>query len=224
MSIFDRVNRIVKANIKWLLDKAESPEQELESKIKEMEEAFQEGRECAATYGATFRRMEREHQQLGDQQADLQVKAETAVKAGDDAMARKALEEKVKVAERMTNLAPGIDQGRKTYEQLRDSLIKLQGQLKDARLKLAELRSRKAAAEAHKAFGKHLNRASSTSADGVGFDRLEEQVLQAEAVVEIQEDIRGEIPSDVDLEARGRELQVEAQLRELKDRLGEEPE
>ena len=49
MSILDRMRRITKANINWLLDKVEPAEQELESKIKELEETVQEGRESAAS-------------------------------------------------------------------------------------------------------------------------------------------------------------------------------
>ena len=38
MSIFDRIRRITKSNLNWLLDMAEPAEQELEAKIKELEE------------------------------------------------------------------------------------------------------------------------------------------------------------------------------------------
>ncbi len=40
MSIFDRIRRITKANVNWLLDQAEPAEQELESKIKELEDTL----------------------------------------------------------------------------------------------------------------------------------------------------------------------------------------
>ena len=43
MSIFDRIRRIVKANMNLLLDKVEVAEQELDSKIKELEEIIHEG-------------------------------------------------------------------------------------------------------------------------------------------------------------------------------------
>ena len=114
MSIFDRIQRVTKANINWLLDKIEPAEQELESRIKEIEETIIEGRESAATYGATFRRLEHELGQLQSRQADLTAKAETAIKAGKEPVARNALAEKVKLAERISQMSPGIEQGRKT--------------------------------------------------------------------------------------------------------------
>ena len=58
--------------------------------------------------------------------------------------------------------------------------------------------------------------------EGEAFERIEEQVLQAEAEVEIAEEIRGGAMAEMDLEQRARDLQVEAELRELKERLGKE--
>ncbi len=57
MSIFDRMRRITKANINWLLDKVEPPEKERGWKMKELEQTVLEGRESAASYGATFKRL-----------------------------------------------------------------------------------------------------------------------------------------------------------------------
>ncbi|MBN1817347.1 MAG: PspA/IM30 family protein [Sedimentisphaerales bacterium] len=219
MSILDRIRRIAKANISRLLDMAEPAEQELQAKIKELEEAILEGRESAATYGATFRRLETELDQLKQNQTECTKQAETALKAGNEKAARKALSEKVKFAERMAQMQPGIERGRKTYEMLRDNIIKLQEQLKAARLKLADLEARKRTAEAQLAFDKHLDRATSLNPEGVAFDRLEEQVLQNEAKVQIHQELRGDSLTEVELAQRSRELQVEAELEEMKERL-----
>lgn len=222
MSIFERIQRIARANINWLLDKAESPAQELEAKIQELEEAINEGREAGAVYGATFRRMERQAAAMKAESADWQAKAERAVAAGDDELARRSLSERVRLAERVARLEPGIEQGKKTYAQLRDNLVKLQDQLKSAKLKLAELRGRQRAAEAQKAFGKHLDRTVSATGEAVAFERMEDNVLQTEAEAETMAEIRGESMSDLDLEQRAREMQVDAELRAMKERLGKE--
>lgn len=220
MSVFDRIRRITKANINWLLDKVELPEQELESKIKELAEALQEGRESAAAYGATFRRLEHEHEQLERRQRELAKQAAVAVKAGDEAAARQALSEKVRLAERASQIQPGVENGRRTFEKLRDNLIRLQEQLKAARLKLEDLKARRRTAEAQKAFDQHLGQA--VGAGGVGFDRLEDEVLQTEAEVEIRQEMREDSLSDIELAQHSRELQVEAELQALKDELEQE--
>ena len=222
MSIFERVQRIAKANINWLLDKAEPAEQELAAKMKEIGEAILEGRESAATYGATFRRLETQMEQLTAQQADLTKQAENALKAGDEAAARKALGEKVKLAERIAQMKPGLDRGKQTYQMLRDNLVKLQEQLKAAKLKFEDLKARKRTAEAQKAFDKHFNRAVGMDPDGASFDRLEDDVLQSEAEVEINQELRGDSLTDIELAQKAREMQVEAELQELKEKLQED--
>jgi phage shock protein A len=219
MSILQRIQRIAKANINWLLDKVEVAEQELESKINELEDAIREGRESAASYGATFRRLENELEGLKREQDNLAAEAERALKGGDEQMARKALTDKIKLGERISQISPGIEQGKKTFEALGDNIIKLQEQLKAAKLKLADLKARKRAAEAQKAFEKHLDKTTAVGSSGVAFDRLEDEVMQAEAEVEIRQEIRGEGLSDAELAQRSRELQVEAELEAMKERL-----
>ncbi len=222
MSIFDRMRRITKANINWLLDKVEPPEQELESKIKELEETVLEGRESAASYGATFKRMQRELEQLKAQQADLKAEAERVLKAGDEGTARKALTEKVKLAERISQIRPGVEHGSKTYDILRDNIVKLQEQLKAAKLKLQDLRARKRVAEAQNAFEQQLGKTVAVGDEGVAFDRLEDEVLQTEAEVEIRQEIHSDALTDIQLAERSRDLQVEAELEAMKDFLEED--
>lgn len=219
MSIFDRIRRIAGANINWLLDKVEVPEQELEAKIKELGETIQEGRESAAVYGATFRRLEHEYEALKQRQQELTQRAEQALKAGDEPTARQALTEKVSIAERAAQIQPGLEKGRKTSEMLRDNLMRLQDQLKAARLKLADLKARKRTAEAQKAFDQHLTKTMGLGGENVAFDRLEDEVLQTEAEVEIRQEMHGDALSDVELAQRSRELQIEAELQAMKDQL-----
>ena len=222
MSILDRMRRITKANINWLLDKVEPPAKELESKIKELAETVQEGRESAASYGATFKRLQRELEQLELQQSDLRAKAERALKAGDEDTARKALTEKVKLAERISQIRPGVEHGSKTYDILRDNIVKLQEQLKAAKVKLQDLRARKRVAEAQNAFEQQLGKTVAVSGEATAFDRLEDDVLQAEAEVEIRQEIHSDAMTDVQLAERSRDLQVEAELEAMKDLLEED--
>ena len=219
MSIFDRIRRITKANVNWLLDQVEPAEQELEAKITELEETLLEGRESAASYGATYKRLENEMVQLQQQQDECFQKAETALKVGDDDAARAALQQKVQLAERIAQMTPGVEKGRKTFEMLRANLMKLQQQLKDAKLKLQDLRTRQRIADAQKAFDGHLQKATGTSPDGVAFDRLEDQVVQTEAEIEIRGEMQAGTLNEYELAQKSRDLQVEAELQALKEKL-----
>jgi len=219
MSIFDRVRRIAKANVNWLLDVVEPAQNELDNKIKELEETILEGRESAASYGATFRRLENELEALKNQLLGLTQKAQTALKAGNEAAARAALTEKVKLAERIAQMQPGVEKGRKSYEMLRANIIKLQEQLKTAKLKHQDLVARKRAADAQKDFDEKFDKATSLSPDGVSFDRLEEDVLQSEAQVEINQEIRGDSLSELEMAEHSRQMQVDSELEALRAEL-----
>lgn len=216
MSILDRIRRIAKANIDRLLDRAENPEEELQAKVKELEEVIAEGKAAAGTYGATFRRMEAQADELQARQAELASQAQAAVAIGEEATARRLLNEKLTVTERIGRLKPGLDEGRKTYDQLRRNLAHLQDQLRAARVKLAELRARQRSAVARQAMANQVDTAAGLGAGGPMFDRMEDDVMQVEACAEVAEDIAGD-----DLEVRARELQIEAELTALKERAEE---
>lgn len=222
MELFDRIQRIAKANINWFLDKVESPEQELESKIREMEEIIQQGRGSVAIYGANYKRLERQKDELLGQQQVLIVQAEQMLKAGDEPGARKALTEKVKLTERITQIAPGIEKGRATYGQLRANMIKLQDQLKTAKLRLQELKSRKQTAEAYKAFDEKLSGATTLSGDMAGLDDLENDVIMVETEAEVMREMRTDSLSDLDLVENSRDLQVDSELLAMKDKMEKE--
>ncbi len=219
MSIFDRIRRITQANIDRLLDKVEPPEKELESRIKELEETILQGRESAAAYGASFKRLESQMLELEQKQAELKVQAENAVRINDEAGARAALTEKVKVAERISQLKGGVEQGRNTYITLKDNIIALQEQLKAARLKFGELKARKHIAAAQNDFDRQFGRIAGASDSPVSFDRFEDDVFESEAEVEIRRDINGQAMSEAQLARKSRQLQVEAELQSLKDSL-----
>lgn len=219
MSIFDRIRRITKSNVNWLLDMAEPAEQELEARIRELEETLMEGRESAAAYGATCRRLANELSQLKTREAECLQRAEAAMKAGDEKTARAVLQQKVQLSERIAQMTPGAEKAQHTFEKLRDNLVVLQQQLKDAKLKLQDLRTRLKIADAQKQFDAHLQKSVSTHPDGLAFERLEDQVAQREAEVEIRAELQAGAMSDYELDRQSRDLQVEAELQALKDKL-----
>lgn len=53
------------------------------------------------------------------------------------------------------------------------------------------------------------------------FDRMEDQVMQTEAEADISQEMRGNY-TDAELEQRSRDLQVEAELNAIRQKLGEQ--
>lgn len=223
MSIFSRLKRIARANFNMLLDRAEQPESMLDERIRELEKAIEEGKGAAAMYGATFKRMERQLEELKQKKTELNDQAAAYLKADDEELARKALDKRLDVENRIATLQPSVEQGRETYEELRKSLQELTDQLADARTRVQELKARKSRAEAQRAFGRQVDKVRSTTGTGDGeFEKFENKVVEEEAAAEIENQIRDDIAgSDAELEKRARELQIEAELKKLKTSIGQ---
>jgi phage shock protein A len=221
MSILDRIRRITRANVNDALDHMEDPEKMLKHKIRELEDATQTARQALANYAVSFKKMEKEQEQMKRLLAEWQQKAEASLKLGDEAMARKALAEKLKCTERIATLEPSIEQSRKTYGELKDNLAILQDQLRVAKLKASELQSRKHAAAAQQAFGASFDKVTASSVEDGDFAKMEDRVLQAESEVEIDREVRGDLSrTEAEVEKKSQELKVDAELEALKKSMG----
>jgi len=221
MSIFDRIRRITHANVNDALDRMEDPEKMLKHKIRELDEATKNARLSLANYAVSFKKMEKEQEQMKRLQDEWKAKAGSSIKLGDEAMARRALAEKLKCTERIAALEPSIAQSRKTYNDLKDNLGVLQDQLRIAKHKAAELQSRKQAAAAQQAFGSTFDKISSGAVEDADFVKMEDNVLQAESEVEIDREVRGDLSrTEAEIEKQSQQIRVDAELEELKKSMG----
>ena len=139
MSIIDKIRRITEETLNWPAEKDGQVEPALAALVAEFDQTFQEGREKAAIYGATIRRLEQELEHLSVQYRDLEVQADGAP---DPVGLHKIRTDQARMQERMTQVRVEVEQGRKTSETLRQSLQALQDQLHRARLRLHDLRAR----------------------------------------------------------------------------------
>jgi phage shock protein A len=96
MAIFSRLVDLLKANINDMIDKAEDPEKMLKLIVIEMEEHL-----AAATQGlgaamASERQMRRRMEEAQENARAWEQRAKDALKAGDEALAKQAVENKLK--------------------------------------------------------------------------------------------------------------------------------
>ncbi|MBN1671446.1 MAG: PspA/IM30 family protein [Kiritimatiellae bacterium] len=219
MSILKRIQSLLRANMHVVLDKLESPERMLNQRIRELEKALREAKHSAAAFAVALKKMEKETEQFKRLRDEWENRAEQAVAVGDDDLAKRALTEKLKMAEKIDGLAPAIERNKATSSELRASLVELQDQLQMAKLKQTELLSRKHAAAAQKTFGSHLEPTGDSAAAMAEMTKLEDKVAESEAEVAVEREIR-EAAQGVsrELSEKTRELEVEAQLAALKKR------
>src|SRR3954452_2610800 len=94
MGIFKKISDIVSANLNDLTEGWENPEQMLRQAIREMEESIGVATRETARALANEKLLDKELAKNRDQSDRWQQRAEQAIAAGDDELARKALKRK----------------------------------------------------------------------------------------------------------------------------------
>ncbi len=94
MGILDRVSQLVRANVNDMLDRSEDPEKMINQILRDMQENIGEARKAVASMIAQEKELEIDLKQTQGLSVEWQKKAERAVGAGKDDLAREALRRK----------------------------------------------------------------------------------------------------------------------------------
>jgi phage shock protein A len=180
MGLFDRIGRVVRANVNSLISGAEDPERILEQTVMEMQHDLTQLRQAVAQAIATQKRTER---QAGQSQATAEEwyrRAQLALQKGEDTLAREALTRRKSYQDTAAALTEQIQQQSGIVSQLKQNLAKLESKLSDARTRkdmyIARARSAKASEKLNEMMGR-IGTGNALSA----FEQMEEKVLQMEA-------------------------------------------
>jgi phage shock protein A len=220
MGFFKRISDIVSANLNDMAEEFEDPEKMLRQAIREMEESISEVTQQTAKAMANEKTLNRELERNQAQADEWQKRAVTAVDAGDDELAKKALTRKGEHAKLVSALEDQLESAREASIALRRQLDGMKAKLSEAKRNLATLAARKRAADFRK---KMDSQAAGVSTDVdydafAKFDRLKNKVEQAEAEAEAMAELRSsnrEAPPSVE-DLHEEDLDVAAELAELK--------
>lgn len=180
MGLFDRLKRVVSANLNDLVNKAEDPEKMLEQALLEMQEDLVELRQGVAQAIAAQKRTEKQYNDAVSEVNKWQRNAQLAVQKGDENLARQALERKKSANETSIALKTSLDQQVTQVDTLKKSLIQLESKIAEYKNKKDMLRARITAAKAQEQIGSMVTNMNSNSAMAA-FERMEEKVLMQEA-------------------------------------------
>lgn len=180
MGLFDRVSRVVRANLNAAVSAAEDPEKILEQALTDMQEDLVQLRQAVASAIASQKRMQQQHNQAQAEANNWQQRAQLALQKGDESLAREALSRKKVQLETATSLKAQLDQQSATVDTLKRNLIALEGKIAEAKTKKDMLKARASAAKANEQLQSTVGRLGTSTAMGA-FERMEEKVLQMEA-------------------------------------------
>ena len=190
MGLFDRLSRVVRANINDLVSKAEDPEKVLEQAVIDMQEDLVQLRQAVARAIATQKRTEQQYNKNQSEANTWQQRAQLALSKGDENLAREALVRKKSFADTATSLKTQLDAQSNQVVTLKRSLIALESKISEAKTKKDMLKARANAAKAQKQLQESMNNIGTSSAMGA-FERMEDKVMQIEAESETAAELGG---------------------------------
>lgn len=213
MGIFDRFSKVISSNMNALLDKAEDTRKSVELLIEEMREQIRRGRQEVVSAVAAEKRLRAKVDELDEQIDKWQRRAELAVKAGDENLAREALLFKKRQVEERDRAEALRAEQRGQALRLKDDLERAEGKLKELEAKKGTIIARYKQARA----GGGAEALGAESDGPTPFDelrRMEEKMERAEDEAEAMDEAKeilnkpkGSKMSADELEARFADLE-----------------
>jgi phage shock protein A len=180
MGLFDRVSRLLRANVNDMVSKAEDPEKILEQAVMDMQEDLVQLRQAVASSIANQKRSEQNYNKAMGDANSWQSKAQLALQKGDEDLAREALLRKKNYSETAASLKAQLDGQAGMVDTMKKSLMQLEGKISEAKTKKEMLKSRSQAAKATEQLQGAVGKIGTNSAMAA-FERMEEKVLVQEA-------------------------------------------
>lgn len=190
MGLFDRLSRVVRANVNDLVSKAEDPEKVLEQAVIDMQEDLVQLRQAVARAIATQKRTEQQYNKNQQEANTWQQRAQLALSKGDENLAREALTRKKSFSDTASTLKMQLDQQTNNVSTLKRNLIALESKISEAKTKKDMLKARANAAKAQKQLQETIGGIDTSSAMSA-FERMEDKVMQIEAESESAAELGG---------------------------------
>ena len=220
MSIFNRVRDLLSANLNAMLDSAEDPERMAEEYLRQLNNELYEAKTSVASAMADATKLNTKESQYMAETEQWANKAEAALRANNEELAKAALSRKVqsgKLAQQYKDQSDAQDQ---QVEQLQQALVQLETRIAETRAKKELIVAKKNRAATQEAIQRTVRGLGNITAIDK-LDQLEERVddrlARADAMSKLES---GTLESKFkDLE---RDQEVDSELAELKRKLGQQ--
>src|SRR5213080_84202 len=186
-----RMSTVIKAKISKLLDRAEDPGETLEYSYQKQIELLQNVKKGIADVVTSKKRLQLQEQNLQAQLVKLDTQARQALAAGNEELARTALERKNVAQTELQSLDTQIGQLEQQQQQMTESEQKLRAKIEQFRSKKEVIKAQYSAAEAQVRISEAATGVGEEMAD-VGLamqralDKTENMRARAQAVDELE--------------------------------------
>jgi len=186
-----RMSVVIKSKISKLLDRAEDPSETLEYSYQKQMELLQNVKKGIADVVTSKKRLQLQSDKLEQQVVKLDTQARQALSAGNEELARAALERKQLAQTELQNLDPQIAELERQQEALTENEKKMRAKLEAFRTKKEVIKAQYSAAEAQVRISEAATGVGEQMAD-VGLamqramDKTENMRARAQAVDELE--------------------------------------
>jgi phage shock protein A len=220
MSIFNRVRDLLSANINAMLDNAEDPEKMANEYLRQLNNELFEAKTSVAASMADAARLNRQEAEYKAQVDEWSRKAEAALRANNEQLARAALERKVQASKLADQYTQQSDQQEQQVEQLQQALVQLETRISETQAKrdlIIAKQNRAQTQEAVQRTVRGLNNVNALDKLDQLDQRLDERLDKADAMAKLE---GGTLENQ--FRDRERDQEVDSELAELKRKLGQQ--
>lgn len=213
-SIIGRISDLLSANMNAMLDRAEDPEKMADEYLRQLRSQLYEAKTSVAAAMADERKLQQRTQQQENELRQWQNKAATALRNGDEELARAALQRKVQAEKLAEQYREQHSLQAEQVRLLQDGLVKLETRIAETQAKrelIIAKKNRVRTQQAMQQTARGLSDASAMDKLGQLESRVDDQLLRAEAMAQLE---AGTLENRLQqLEAQS---DVDAELAELK--------
>ncbi len=177
MSFFQRLFRIGKANANAALDKLEDPVKMIEQILRELDNDIAKVTAAVTTQMAVEKRFERELNEAIDIVEKRDQQARAAIAKGEEELARQALLDKKRHAEKRDQLQISYDNAKATSDKLRKQLQDMKNKVEEMKTQKSTLIAQAQAAQATKQITQTMSGVGSSNLVD-SFSKMEEKIRQ----------------------------------------------
>ncbi len=216
MGIFDRVSRLLRANVNDALDNAEDPEKMLEQLIRDMSEELRQARGQVAAMIAQEKELAADKAESDRNAAEWQRRAELAVGQSKDDLAREALRRKRDAEENGRVYGDQLTAQQQTVTRLKNQLQDLENKLDQMQSKRDALIARSRRAKAQQQVSETISNLPNGNAS-TEFERFERRIRTTEARAAASAEV-AELNNDDEFAKLDQDFGVEDELAALKSK------
>lgn len=220
MGIFDRVSDLLKANVNDLIDRAEQPDKMVKQIIIDMEAQVAKATQGLGVAMGSYNQVKKQLEQAQEDERKWTEKAKICLSQGEEDLAKKALENKVKAEAQKNQYQEMVNSMGEQVQSIKDQIATLKQKLEEARSKQAMLIARDQMADAKSKMSKAFSGVDTNSAFKK-MEKMEQKIAAKEAQADAFSEIGGLESSEFDeFERVEKNAAVDSELEKLKREMG----